>query len=47
MSSSNPEIITFDELYERAKFIVQQSENESNSPKVKMDNPVFDDDIPF
>jgi hypothetical protein len=44
---SNPEIITFDELYERAKFIVQQSETESNSAKEQTDESAFDDDIPF
>ena len=47
---SNPEIITFDELYERAKFIVQQSENESNLGKIEktLGEPTFfDDDVPF
>jgi len=53
---SNPEIITFDELYERAKFIVQQSETESDSrisakaqtAKAEADDLVFDDDdVPF
>ena len=47
---SNPEIITFDELYERAKFIVQQSETESVSRfsvKAKADKSAFDGDIPF
>lgn len=47
---SNPEIITFDELYERAKFIVQQSESESNLGKVEEtadESNLFDDDIPF
>jgi hypothetical protein len=47
---SNPEIITFDELYERAKFIVQQSENESNLGKteeIASESNFFDDDVPF
>jgi len=47
---SNPEIITFDELYERAKFIVQQSENELNSDKIEENSgepTFFDDDVPF
>ncbi len=39
-----PEIITFDELFERAKFIVQHSEQEDESEN---NEPDLDDDIPF
>ena len=43
----NPEIITFDELYERAKFIVRHSETEK--PFSSEDNQVIYDEgeIPF
>jgi hypothetical protein len=40
---NNPEIITFDELFARAKFIVQQSEDESSKPT----NESTEEDIPF
>lgn len=45
----NPEIITFDELYERAKFIVQRSEAESSDVQ-QLEAPeeyVSEEDIPF
>lgn len=36
----NPEIITFDELYERAKYIVRSSDNKKNEPQKE-------DELPF
>lgn len=41
-SLSNPEIITFDELYERAKFIVNQPESQN-----QIVTEITDDDVPF
>lgn len=42
----NPEIITFDELYERAKYIVQRGEREDSSPLIQETQPADDDDWP-
>lgn len=42
--SRNVEIITFDELYERAKFIV---EGEKLNTKEQINNSIEDDDLPF
>jgi hypothetical protein len=45
----NPEIITFDELYERAKFIVDSTKEnrvEERDTTDEMD-ALTDDDIPF
>jgi hypothetical protein len=47
---TNPEIITFDELYDRAKFIAQLSENESSSCEsavAQISDFPLEDDIPF
>lgn len=41
---NNPEIITFDELFERAKFIVKLSEEENN---LKGNYQTTEDEIPF
>ncbi|MDP8202859.1 MAG: DUF4263 domain-containing protein [Candidatus Tenebribacter burtonii] len=41
-SLKNPEIITFDELYERAKFIVNQPEAQNQTI-----TEISDDDVPF
>ena len=41
---TNPEIITFDELFERAKYIVQHSKQEDET---KVDDLDWGDDIPF
>lgn len=41
----SPEIITYDELFERAKFIVQHSESEE--PLASAASPEEEDDIPF
>jgi hypothetical protein len=44
-SINNPEIITFDELFERAKYIVGKSEKENNKD---IESNEFDDiDLPF
>ena len=42
----NPEIITFDELYERAKYIVQRGEREDSSPLIQETQPADEDDWP-
>lgn len=44
---ANPEIITFDELFERAKFIVKHSENEKPFVESDVRNQLAEDDIPF
>jgi hypothetical protein len=48
---SNPEIITFDELLERAKFIVSTTETSletDTSDVVNVEQPIYDDDdLPF
>lgn len=49
-SLTSPEIITFDELYERAKFIVHTNEEQNQSlpsPNIITDNNFENDDIPF
>lgn len=54
-SLSNPEVITYDELYERAKFIVGHPAGTGHSPEIKSGNdamlevaaPMDDGDIPF
>ena len=45
----SPEIITYDELYEHAKYIVAQSVEASGATNVGADNPApaYDEDIPF
>ena len=47
----NPEILTFDELYERAKFIVKHTEQPTpvsvNVEPEPSDSEPDDDDIPF
>lgn len=43
-SISNPEIITFDELFERAKFIVCQSDP---GELIEEEEIVDEDDLPF
>lgn len=43
----NPEIITFDELFERAKFIVQHSENEKPFAIQENNIPFEEADVPF
>jgi len=42
----NTEVITFDELFERAKFIVQHSEKHDEQVDYESDIPI-DDDVPF
>ena len=42
---SNPEIITFDELYDRAKFIVHHSEGSVQEETDEL--AILDDDLPF
>jgi hypothetical protein len=45
---SNPEIITFDELYERAKFIVSTTVDTGNDNKIESDiQTIKEDDLPF
>ncbi|MDQ3174758.1 MAG: DUF4263 domain-containing protein [Acidobacteriota bacterium] len=45
----NPEILTFDELHERAKFIVESTKQPSSEAMADSENDVVlsDDDIPF
>ncbi|MCB9079288.1 MAG: DUF4263 domain-containing protein, partial [Anaerolineaceae bacterium] len=43
----NPEIITFDELFERAKFIVKHSENEKPFTEETNHTSYYEDEIPF
>jgi hypothetical protein len=40
----NPEIITFDELYERAKYIVENKQVENQENEIKN---FEDDNLPF
>jgi hypothetical protein len=44
---SNPEIITFDELYARAKFIVKLSEEENRIINDPTEDSIYEDDVPF
>jgi hypothetical protein len=44
---SNPEIITFDELYERAKFIARLSEEENGLQTEMLEDVISEDEIPF
>jgi len=46
---ANPEILTFDELYERARFIVESTKQDSEPTTGDSENdvPLSDDDIPF
>ncbi|HEY6804433.1 MAG TPA: Shedu immune nuclease family protein [Pyrinomonadaceae bacterium] len=45
---SNPEIITFDELFERARFILEHTDTQDTVPKpVIEEGPEYDIDIPF
>ncbi len=46
-NTANPEIITFDELYERAKFIVQQSETEQPFVSDSEHEPFDASELPF
>jgi len=44
----NPDILTFDELYERAKYIVESGDQKSTPTATDEDVPsISDDDIPF
>jgi len=45
----SPEILTFDELYERARFIVESTKHDSEPEPSDNENdaPLGDDDIPF
>lgn len=44
----NPEIMTFDELFERAKFIVERTATRNEAEEeTPMDSELSDDDIPF
>lgn len=46
-NTTNPEIITFDELYDRAKFIVELAETDTQVDRVPETETVAEDDIPF
>lgn len=46
-NTTNPEIITFDELYDRAKFIVELAETDSQVDRPPELTALDDEDIPF